>query len=398
MNIMSFSPINSDARTHVDCPVCGGRDLLSSVTFEALPILCSTLHSDAESSRGADAGQFSTTFCRSCGHVFNATFEDGRIGYTQSYDSSLAFSPRFAAFEEALAERLNATYALEGKTIIDIGCGKGSFLKRLCAVSGADGIGFDKSFEMTRADAVPGVRFVNDWFGDTYTDAQPDFVSCRHVIEHIAEPVAFLRALRAHPAIQPETVFYFEAPNALYTLRDLGIWDLIYEHVSYFTPPSLRKAFEAAGFEVLDTGTSFGEQYLYIEAKPGFNYSPALSSETGKIESLVRDFDNAYRDKIKRWRHYLATRDPGKIVVWGAGAKGVTFVNVVPGADRIGALVDVNPHKHGRFAPRTDTPVLSPEALRGQPIESIIIMNPLYHDEIAGAVAALGLTSEIIVA
>lgn len=395
---MSFASLIYHGKTRVDCPVCSGRDLLSSVTFEALPALCSVLHSDAESSREVGAGRFSTTFCRSCGHVFNATFEEDRIGYTQSYDSSLEFSPRFAAFEEVLAERLNATYALDGKTIVDIGCGKGSFLKRLCAMSGANGIGFDKSFEETRGEAVLGVRFVNDWFQDAYADVQPDFVSCRHVIEHIAEPVAFLRALRAHPGIQPKTVFYFEAPNALYTLRDLGIWDLIYEHVSYFTPSSLRKAFEAAGFEVLDTGTSFGEQYLYIEAKPGFNHSPALSSETGKIESLVRDFDNAYRDKIKRWQHYLATHDPGKIVVWGAGAKGVTFVNVVPGADRIGALVDVNPHKHGRFAPRTGTPVRAPEALRGQPIESIIIMNPLYRDEIAGAVAALGLTSEIIVA
>ena len=60
---------------------------------------------------------------------------------------------------------------------------------------------------MTRGEAVPGVRFVNDWFQNAYADVQPDFVSCRRVIEHIAEPVAFLRALRAHPAIQPETVF-----------------------------------------------------------------------------------------------------------------------------------------------------------------------------------------------
>jgi 2-polyprenyl-3-methyl-5-hydroxy-6-metoxy-1,4-benzoquinol methylase len=207
MHIMSFAPLVYDARTRVDCPVCGRQDLLSSVTFEALPILCSTLYSDAESSRGAEVGRFSTTFCRSCSHVFNATFEDDRIGYTQSYDSSLEFSPRFAAFKEALAERLNATYALKGTTIVDIGCGKGSFLRRLCAMSGADGIGFDKSFEMTRGEAVPGVRFVNDWFQNAYADVQPDFVSCRHVIEHIAEPVAFLRALRAHPAIQPETVF-----------------------------------------------------------------------------------------------------------------------------------------------------------------------------------------------
>jgi C-methyltransferase C-terminal domain len=147
-------------------------------------------------------------------------------------------------------------------------------------------------------------------------------------------------------------------------------------------------------FDVLDAGTAFGDQYLYIEARPGAGGPPRLSAENGEIESLVRDFDIAYREKIKRWRHYLAARDPGRIVVWGAGAKGVTFVNVVPGAERIGALVELNPHKHSRFAPRTGTPIRAPEALRGQPVESVVIMNPLYHDEIAGAVAALGLAPQ----
>jgi hypothetical protein len=71
---------------------------------------------------------------------------------------------------------------------------------------------------------------------------------------------------------------------------------------------------------------------------------------------------------------------------------------VVPGADRIGALVDVNPHKHGRFAPRTGSPILAPEALRGRPVESIIIMNSLYRDEIAGTLASLRLSPEIVVA
>jgi hypothetical protein len=43
---------------------------------------------DAKSSFGAEVGRFSTTFCRSCSHVLNATFEEDRVGYTQRYDSS----------------------------------------------------------------------------------------------------------------------------------------------------------------------------------------------------------------------------------------------------------------------------------------------------------------------
>jgi SAM-dependent methyltransferase len=381
-----------------DCPVCGRRDLLHSVTFEALPVLCNALHSSATSARAVETGRFATAFCRSCTHIFNAAFEEDRIGYTQSYENSLHFSPRFVAFVEALAERLSNTYALSGKTVVDVGCGKGDFLKRLCAVSGAEGIGFDKSFEEDRGAAISGVRFVNDWFGDAYADLRPDLVCCRHVIEHIADPMAFLRALRAHPGIAPETVFYFEVPNALYTLRDLGIWDLIYEHVSYFTAQSLRFAVDAAGFDVVNAGTSFGDQYLFIEARLGATGLPSDAAEVGEIEMLARTFERVHRDKITFWHNYLAARDPEKTIVWGAGSKGITFVNVVPLAARVSALVDVNTHKQGLFAPGTGTPVLAPEALRDRPIDTIIIMNPLYRDEIAGTAVALGLDPEIVVA
>ena len=72
-------------------------------------------------------------------------------------------------------------------------------------------------------DDVAGVEFINDWFSDAYPDVKPDFVSCRHVLEHIASPIAFLQGLRSHPGVEPSTVFYIEVPNALYTLRDMGI-------------------------------------------------------------------------------------------------------------------------------------------------------------------------------
>ena len=303
---------------------------MHSVSSNPLPALCNALHPDRASALAANTGRFATTYCRNCSHVFNAAFDKDRIGYTQAYENSLHFSPRFVAFVEELADRLTAAYALKDKTVVDIGCGKGDFLKRLCAVSGAQGIGFDKSFEDNRGDAVAGVTFINDWFGDGYPDLKPDFISCRHVVEHIAEPVAFLQGLRSHPGVSRDTVFYFEVPNALYTLRDLGIWDLIYEHVSYFTPLSLSAACEAAGYEILDTGTSFGGQYLYVEAKPTGKPHALPPIGGAEIEDLVQDFDSVYREKITYWRGFLSARAPEQTVIWGGGSKGITFANVVP--------------------------------------------------------------------
>jgi SAM-dependent methyltransferase len=393
------APLSADLPLRDDCPVCGARDLVASVVLDGVPTLCNALSADQASARDAARGTFAVTFCRECGHLFNAAFDESRIDYTQDYENSLHFSPRFVAFVDKLTERLSRTYPLAGRTVVDIGCGKGDFLRRLCGRSGATGIGFDKSFEADRARDTPGVTFVNDWFGADYPDVRPDFVACRQVLEHIADPSGFVRALGAHPGVSPETVFYFEVPNALYTLRDLGIWDLIYEHANYFTPPSLRRCFEAAGFEVLDTGPSFGGQYLFVEARRRPGAGPCgRSGDVADIEGLVRGFERAFQEKVARWQELLTEFDPAETVVWGSGSKGITFVNVVPSGDRIRAMVDVNLHKQGRFVPGTGTPVLAPEALRGAALRTIVVMNPLYRDEIAHAAAALGLTAEVVVA
>lgn len=113
-------------------------------------------------------------------------------------------------------------------------------------------------------------------------------------------------------------------------------------------------------------------------------------SSPGRIDTLVRRFDQNYRDKVAWWRDY-------PLPCLGCGIKGHHFRQRRSRA-RISALVDVNPHKQGRFAPGTGTAVVGPESLRGRPVRSIIVMNPLYRDEVAQAAHELGLAPDIIVA
>jgi hypothetical protein len=153
---------------------------------------------------------------------------------------------------------------------------------------------------------------------------------------------------------------------------------------------------EIAGFEVLDAGTSFDEQYLYIEARLANGRGERSTPQVDCIEKLVREFEGAYRSKVAHWRQVLAARGPRRTAIWGAGSKGITFVNVVPGAQEVAALVDVNPHKQGRFAPGTGTPVVSPDALQDLDIDTVVVMNSVYRDEIVKTVEALRLSASIM--
>lgn len=69
--------------------------------------------------------------------------------------------------------------------------------------------------------------------------------------------------------------------------------------------------------------------------------------------------------------------------VWGAGAKGVSFVNILdPDGQYIDALVDINKDKHGRYSPLSAHVVISPEEFLKRPNGCVYIMNGNYKEEI----------------
>jgi hypothetical protein len=83
------------------------------------------------------------------------------------------------------------------------------------------------------------------------------------------------------------------------------------------------------------------------------------------------------------------------VALWGAGAKGVTFLNVVPGGADIEPVVDLNPRKQGTFVPGTGQRVVAPGALAGQPLDEVWILNPLYRREIESQLRELGVGADV---
>jgi SAM-dependent methyltransferase len=369
----------------------------------AVPVYCNVLWPRREEALRAKRGPISLKQCTACGHVFNASYDGALMDYTPAYDSSLHFSPRFQRYAEELALRLVDRYALRGKKVVEIGCGKGDFLVLLCELGNNRGWGFDHSFDPQRVD--PARRRRIDFMQELYTAAQaerlhPDFVCFRHVLEHVADPRGFLGELRRGFAGRTDAALYCEVPNALFTLKDMGIWDLIYEHCAYFTLGSLMRAAQDSGFDVLALGEAFGGQYLYVELRPGAGRALAAVPEAHQpaaVSRLAREFAGRYRDKIDAWRGRLRElrQAQGRTVVWGGGSKGVTFLNVLGADSAIEYVVDLNPHKQGQYVAGTGQRVVAPEFLRELRPTDVLVMNPVYENEIADSVRALGLEARL---
>lgn len=384
------------------CPTCEHPSTVRFFDLPSVPVHCNILWPTADAARTAPRGAISLAVCQGCGLVFNAAFDPALVTYDGTYENSLHYSPRFEAYAQALAQDLSTRFNLRNQLVVEVGCGKGEFLRRLCRTSGARGLGIDASYDPTipSEDSGEDISFVSEPFNTLSKELTPALVFCRHVLEHLPDARAFVEEFAQAARRSTSCHVFLEVPNVLFTLRDLGIWDLIYEHCLYFSAPSLSRLCEAAGMTVDRVYPAYGDQFLCAEAsaRPGVRHD--FTEQLSEIRRLTAAFAVEYRNKLQHWTQRLASlqQDGRTVALWGAGSKGITFANTVPGGASIACLVDLNPRKQGRFVPGTGQPVVSPEALTTIRPDVIIVMNPLYRDEITGLAQQLGLQSTVEVA
>ncbi len=345
-------------------------------------------------------GPLDLAVCRSCGFLFNTAYDASVQNYSQDYEETQGFSDTFNRFARDLVGQLVEKHDLRNKTALEIGCGKGEFLVCLCETGPNTGIGLDPSYRPERTDSTARIDFIQDFYSEKYTDLQADFVCCRHTLEHIGPTGEFMAMVRRAIGDKGSIVF-FELPEGMRVLREGAFWDMYYEHCSYFTPGSLARVFRDNHFNVTELELVYDDQYLLITALPaGGPTTGHLPEEEPVAEVLqaVADFRRTCAQKITYWGRYVreAHARGQRVVLWGSGSKAVSFLTTIGLVDEIEHVVDINPHKHGRFMPITGQEIIGPEQLADYRPQHVIAMNPIYTNEIQADLDRLEIDARLV--
>jgi 2-polyprenyl-3-methyl-5-hydroxy-6-metoxy-1,4-benzoquinol methylase len=381
-----------------NCPCCNAPNTKSFYELNGAPVHSVLLMTTREAAVSYPRRDIVLRFCRQCGFIFNALFDPTLHDYSTQYEETQGYSATFGAFQRRLAESLIERHRLRGKRIVEIGCGKGEFLSLLCELGNNRGIGFDPGYipERNRSNAKDNIQFIPAFFENRNDNLEADFICCWMTLEHIHRPALMLETIRR--SITDRTVVFFQVPDVARILNELAFWDIYYEHCNYFSGGSLARLFKLAGFEVLACETVFDGQYVAIDAKLGGKAQ--VTSDQSDIESLsqaVERFAEGFRLELMTWRRRVSQWSAAgkRVVVWGSGSKGVTFLNALHFNDEVACAVDINPYRQGTWMPGSGHPIVAPSSLPGIRPDVVVIMNRVYRPEIELELRHLALTPEI---
>lgn len=384
------------------CPNCHHQGLNIFYEVRNVPVHSCLMLSSAKEALNFPSGDVILAFCSHCGFITNTEFDTQWSAYSPNYEDQQSFSPTFNQFALDLANRLIETYDLHDKKIIEIGCSKGDFLLLLCERGNNTGVGIDPSVVPGRVTSIAAdkVLFVPEYYSQEHAKYEGDFICCRHTLEHILPTHEFISTVRASIGDQLQTRVFFEIPDTVRVLKELAFEDIYYEHCTYLTPTSLAYLFRSCNFEVNELYRGYGDQYLMIEAAPVSSPSTKVHSLEESLEEITQNvinFTTQINQKLEFWEKRLNNwrKVNKKVVVWGSGSKCVAFLTTLDAIDSIDYVVDINPHRHGKFIPGVGKQIMAPEFLKDYQPDCVVVMNSIYCSEIQKMLERLEVSAEI---
>lgn len=397
-------PIDARATQAISwkCRLCGDSAAPQVLhRFGSIPV-SGYLEADKAVAHEAPRFELDIALCSACGLVQQASDAARAIlverVYSQ-YQPTYAMSSGVAAYMEFfLNEAVGRARATRSDTVVEIGSNDGSVLAMIAA-RGFNGIGFEPSSTLNSTARRRGATVVEDYFGTKAAVAfleshpKPRLVISRHTLEHAFQPLDFLRGIAQ--LLDTGGIAAIEVPYLRLQLMNNQFPSMTFQHVSFFTVSSMKRALDQAGLKLIDVifvnmdGGSMIAFATANESRRGSDVTQAVLELEGMLQldrpaGYERFFARVAEQRTQFHQHlqYLASRGHAALG-YGAGSKGQAMVNMLGcSSEELPFVIDDVPGNAGRFIPGPAIPIIASDDERIRSAQYILITAPTHMAEI----------------
>ena len=309
--------------------------------------------------------------CMGCGLV---QFDCEPVDYYRDVIRAGGFSKTMVELRRYQYKHLIDSYHLEGKKFIEVGCGQGEFLKVLSEFPvEVHGIEHDPHLvELARAQGLDVTEGFTETEDTRFAGGLYDVFLSFNFLEHQPDPGTMLQAIYRN--LEDDAVGLITVPSFEYIMDHNSYYELIRDHLAYYTFETLTPLLERNGFQVEECEVINRDTLSVIVRK-----RPQMDTE-----NLLECYVNLKRE-METYMKYLDAWDK-KVAIWGASHQGFTLAATTKLGEKARYIIDSAPFKQGKFAPASHLPIVGPDHFHEHPVDAIIITAPGYTDEIAASI------------
>lgn len=303
-------------------------------------------------------------FCESCGMVYTDPWftPDGARWLMERAGASYGHCNPVERVDWIL------NYAPEARSILDLGCGEGSFLGAFPEEMTLSGVEADEHMVRTGKLKFPHVHLTQGDVENPGLLPKADLITLFHILEHLSDPLEFLITLKKR--VGPASRLLVEVPileRAVETHGPdiCGFFSI--PHRSHFSRKTLTRMLSKSGWNVEHTFNLDGNGYRVLASSESLCEDQAVEFDCASEKRLARDYVQCREASIKKVRGIIDQLPrEGDFVIWGAGhhTEFLERLTTLFSSKRRFLLVDNDPSKSGNF--QHGIPIVEPSALSSE--------------------------------
>lgn len=379
-----------------NCRICRNSNLIKILDLGKTPLANAFLRKK-DLDKPEKKFPLDVYFCKNCGLLQLLDIVNPKILFRHYYYLSSTSKPLAEHFIELGKNLINRFIKSKNDLVIDIGGNDAVLLesiKKRCRV-----LNIEPASNIAKISKGKGIDTIEEFFGaklakiifEKYGSAR--VITASNVIAQVDNLDDIFKGVKILLGDQGVFIVEVHWVANLMGLTGVGGFDQIYhEHLSYFSLLAFEKLVSQFGLKIFDAKLIpvHGQSLQIYISKDTANISKSVSAVFKKEKSLGLGKKETYLNfaqKVKKNKKGLRSlllklkRENKKIVGYGAPAKGNILLNYFRiGNEILDYIVDASPLKQGLYTPSAHIPIYSPDKLKKDRPDYLLLLAWNYAD------------------